>query len=208
MKRLDLAMGQKENPWGPQVDGSVFAFTNRVFEVPFFELNPFVSFFGGLESQESLWAKPKHSQTSGYGPFSLSWCTSYTRPYQISLEILETNSTNHEASLFHWKSKSDVVKWAESSLGPINFWDKLRYTNPEFEGSKTWRGPFESFISPELALQLYLRKLQRTSKNQLLSCFDFFSAVDGRMICKRGHPLFTWHNTFAHTPSLSCSNLL
>ena len=28
-----LCMGQKENPWGPQVAGSIFPFTNRVFWV-------------------------------------------------------------------------------------------------------------------------------------------------------------------------------
>ena len=27
----EVALGQKENPWGPQVDGSIFPFTNRFF---------------------------------------------------------------------------------------------------------------------------------------------------------------------------------
>ena len=31
-----MAMGQKENPWGPQVAGSIFPFTNRFFGYPVF----------------------------------------------------------------------------------------------------------------------------------------------------------------------------
>ena len=37
----DGFMGQKDaNPWGPQVDESIFPFTNRVFWVPFFDPLP------------------------------------------------------------------------------------------------------------------------------------------------------------------------
>ena len=34
LRSMYMAMGRKENPWGPQVNGSIFPLTNRVFEVP------------------------------------------------------------------------------------------------------------------------------------------------------------------------------